>query len=379
MQLKSVELQGFRSYGHASCELDGGINVIAGQNAQGKTNLLEAVYYLAGARSFRTRSDRELIRVGEEEAAVRGSLISGGREQSIDIYLSRRERKKIFVNGVKMKSSGELAGRLCCVLFSPDDLELVRGAASARRRFIDLAICQLRPQYAAALAEYNRILEQKSRILKDWREKPSLLEVLDDYSLNLAKQGAILIRYRAAWCRKAAEQAALFHGEISGRDERLTVRYRTVSTIPEPLGMSAKELFEALLLHQDMHRQAELDSAQCLTGPHKDELIMEIAELPANRYASQGQARTAALALKLAEWELAKDDLGESPVLLLDDVLSELDMLRQDYVLNCIGGGQVLITCCGSEELRKKTGGRVIQVENGRLRSVSGQQSAVKG
>lgn len=362
MWLKSIELEGFRNYVHCSCGLDSGINVVAGENAQGKTNLLEAVYYLAGARSFRTRSDKELIRMDSGEASVRGTVVSAIREQEIRIDLSRRERKKIFVNGVRLKSGSELAGRLCCVLFSPDDLELIRGQSSARRRFIDLAISQLRPQYAAALAEYHRILEQKSRILKDWHEKPSLLDVLDDYSLALAKQGAILIRYRAAWCRKVAEKAALFHGEISGRDERFSVAYRTVSTIPEPMGMGNRELFEAILEHQETHRQAELESGQCLTGPHKDELIPEIEGLPAGKFASQGQARTAALSLKLAEWELAREDLGESPILLLDDVLSELDMQRQDYVLNCIGGGQVMISCCGSEELRRKTGGSVIQV-----------------
>ena len=368
MILRRLELLGFRSYHAAACSFDPGINVIAGLNAQGKTNLLEGVYYLASARSFRTRTDKELIRMDEDQAAVRGELISGDREQLIDIYLSRRERKKIFVNGVKQKTAAGLSGRFCCVLFSPDDLELVRSGAAARRRYMDLAISQLRPQYAETRAEFNRVYAEKSRILKDWRERPDLLEVLDDYSLSMARLGSTLIRYRAAWCRRAAEAAQRLHREISGRDERLRAGYVTVSSLEDPLGLSQSQILDGLLAHQERHRQAELDSGQCLSGAHKDDISLEIGGMNAGKFASQGQARTAALALKLAEWEIARDDLGESPVLLLDDVLSELDSLRQDYVLNSIGGGQVFITCCASEEVRRKTGGRVIYVENGTLR-----------
>ena len=368
MILRRLELMGFRNYHSAACSFDPGINVIAGPNAQGKTNLLEGVYYLSGARSFRTRTDRELIRLEEEEAAVRGDFLSQEREQLVDIYLSRRERKKIFLNGVRLKNAASLSGRFACVLFSPGDLELVRGAPAERRRFLDLAICQLRPQYAQTLAEFQKAYAEKSRILKDWRERPDLLEVLDDYSLSLARLGATLIRYRAAWCRRAGEAAERLHSEISGRDEKLRVGYTTVSSIEDPLDLSQAQLLEALLLHQEKHRQAELDSGLCLSGAHKDDLKLEIGGLPAGKYGSQGQARTAALALKLAEWELARSDLGEAPVLLLDDVLSELDGLRQDYVLNSIGGGQVLITCCASEEVRRKTGGKLIYVEGGRLR-----------
>ena len=368
MILNALELMGFRSYHAAACSFDPGINVIAGLNAQGKTNLLEGVYYLAGARSFRTRTDRELIRLGEEEAAVRGKLFSGNREQLVDIYLSRRERKKIVVNGVRQKNAEALSGRFACVLFSPEDLELVRGTPASRRRFLDLAISQLRPQYAQTLSEFQKAYAEKSRILKDWRERPDLLEVLDDYSLSLARLGAVLIRYRAAWCRRAGEAAERLHAEISGREEKLRVGYTTVSSIEDPLELSPSQLLEALLLHQERHRQAELDSGLCLSGAHKDDIRLEIGGLSAGKYASQGQARTASLALKLAEWELARSDLGESPVLLLDDVLSELDQVRQGYVLNSIGGGQVLITCCASEEVRRKTGGRVIYVEDGILR-----------
>lgn len=367
MILRSIELQGFRNYHLGSCAFSPGVNVITGQNAQGKTNLLEAVYYLAGARSFRTRTDKELIGINEEQAGVRGNITAEGREQMLDIFLSRRERKKIFVNGVRMKSAAMLSGRFRCVLFAPDDLELIKGGAAERRRFLDLAICQLRPRYAEALAAFNRVYEQKTRILRDYRDRQDMLDILDEFSLNMAKYGAELIRYRAAWCARAAAAAARRHGEIAGDGERLGLMYKTVGTVEDPLGMPVKAVFEALLAHQERHRQAELEAGQCLSGAHKDDIQLEINGMPAGKFASQGQIRTAVLSMKLAEWEISRDELGESPVLLLDDVLSELDARRQDYVLNSIGGGQVLITCCAEEEVQRKTGGRLIRVENGKF------------
>jgi DNA replication and repair protein RecF len=264
-----------------------------------------------------------------------------------------------------MKNSGSLSGRFCCVLFCPDDLELVKGGPTERRRFMDLAISQLRPKYDEALGEFNRLFEHKTRILKDYRDKPEILDVLDDFSLNMAKQGAELIRYRSSWCEKLRVAAAQIHQDISGKKESLSLEYKTVSNIDKPFGMSTKEIFERLLEHQERHRQAEIDSGQCLSGAHKDDIIINIDAAAASKYASQGQIRTAALSLKLAEREISFEDLGEYPVLLLDDVLSELDEKRQDYVLNCINGGQVLISCCAGDEILKKTGGKVIKIKEG--------------
>lgn len=365
MIIKNIELENFRNYRSGTCFFDPYVNVITGSNAQGKTNLLEAVYYLSGARSFRTRSDKDIINLDSDSASVRAAINSGGRDQFIDIFLSRRERKKILINGVKMKNAGSLSGRLCCVLFCPDDLELIKGGAAERRRFMDLAICQLRPKYDEALSEFNRLYEHKTRILKDYKDKPEMLDVLDDFSLNMAKQGAELIRYRAAWCEKLKEAAAQIHQDISGRREKLSLEYKTVSSIDKPLGMSSKELFERLLEHQERHRQAEIDSGQCLSGAHKDDILVDIDAVAASKYASQGQIRTAALSLKLAEREISFEDRGEYPILLLDDVLSELDEKRQDYVLNCIPGGQVLISCCAGDEILRKTGGKVIKIREG--------------
>ena len=367
MIVQRLELRNFRNYRDLGCDFDSRVNVITGRNAQGKTNLLEAVYYLAGARSFRTRSDRDVLHLEETEGAVTGCVASEIREQRIDIYLSRRERKKIFVNGVRMKSASELSGRFACILFCPDDLALIKGGAAERRRFMDLAICQLRPKYAALLTEFNRIYEQKTRILRDYRERQDMLDVLDEFSLNLAKCGAELIRYRASWCARAAQTAGDIHGEISGCGEKLRLDYRTVSAVEDPLGMSVKELLDALLRQQERLRQAEIDAGQCLAGVQKDDISLRVDDSEAAKFASQGQIRTAALSMKLAEWTICRDELGSSPVLLLDDVLSELDALRQDYVLNSIRDGQVLITCCDEEEVSRRTGGKIIRIEQGQI------------
>lgn len=367
MRINRIELQGFRNYRETGCGFAPDVNVITGQNAQGKTNLLEAVYYLAGARSFRTRSDRDIIGFDAQEAVLRGEISGEDRDRRIEIILSRRERKKIFSNGVKLKSASELSGTLCCTLFAPDDLELMKGGAAARRKYMDLAICQLRPKYADILSTFSRIYEQKTRILKDFPERPDMLEVLEDFNLNLARCGAELVRYRASWCVRAAEAASRIHGEISGRGESLSMGYQTVKEIEDPMKMTLCELTEALLRQQARLRQAELDAGQCLAGVQKDDIRLMIDGTEAGKFASQGQLRTGALSMKLAEWEICRDETGSSPVLLLDDVLSELDPVRQDYVLNSIQGGQVLITCCDEGEVQRKTGGKVIRVESGRI------------
>ena len=232
---------------------------------------------------------------------------------------------------------------------------------------MDNAICQLRPGYAALLADYNKLYENKTRILKDWREKPSLLSALDEFSDGLAKCSARMIRYRASFSERLAAAAAPIHRDFSGGKEELGIAYRTVSTVTDPRA-PAEDIYAQVTEHQRLHRQAELDAGQCLTGVHKDDLEISINGTAARSFASQGQARTAALSLKLAEREIFKAETGEYPVLLLDDVLSELDAGRQEFVLNRIGGGQTLITCCEDENISRRTGGRMFTVKEGRIR-----------
>ena len=365
MNLEKIALNGFRNYDWETAEFSPGTNVIFGANAQGKTNLLEAVYLLAMGRSFRTRFDRELVGFGYDSAELLAEVFSHDRQQTVRLALRPGARKTITVNSVR-KTAAELSGTVSVVLFSPDDLELIKEGAAARRRLMDTAISQIRPRYAGYLAEFNRCYEQKTRILRDWRDKPSLLDTLDEFSDGMCRASAQLIRYRAAFAARLDETARPIHADFSS-GEALAVAYRTVGTVKDPFG-AAKEIFYALCDHQEAHRQAELDCGQCLTGAHKDDLDISIDGRPARAFASQGQTRTAALSLKLAEREIHLAETGEYPILLLDDVLSELDAKRQEFVLNRIGGGQTLITCCEDGGISKRTGGRVLQVEKGRIR-----------
>ena len=365
MQVYGVETDHFRLLETQSVAFAPGVNVITGANAQGKTTLLEAAYLLTGMKSFRTYYDRELIAFGRDAARVTGSLTAAGREQRIELRLARGRARQMTRNGAKL-TPGEMRENLKAILFSPDDLGMVRGPASARRRLMDTAISQLRPGYAALLTDFNRLYENKTRILKDWREKPSLLDTLDDFSESLCVCSAKLIRYRAAFARRLAEKAAPIQREFSNGTEELAIRYATVSTVEDPAA-SEREIYEAVALRQRQLRQAELDAGTCLVGAHKDDLVISINGADARVYASQGQARTAALSMKLAEREIFLAETGEYPILLLDDVLSELDARRQDFVLNRIGGGQTLITCCEDAQIAEKTGGRVIMIDGGQV------------
>jgi len=366
MRVIKIALNGFRNYEWETAEFIPGTNVISGQNAQGKTNLLEAVYMLSLGKSFRTRFDRELVGFGYSSAEILAQIESHGREQTVKISLVPGQGKKITVNSVK-KTASELAETINTVLFSPEDLNLIKEGAAIRRKLMDNAICQIRPKYAEILSQFNRLYEHKSRILKDWREKPSLLDTLDDFSDGMCRASAQLIRYRASFAARLNEAAAPIHRDFTGNDEQLEIKYQTVSTVTDPTA-PAKDIYYQLCEHQESHKRAELESGQCLSGAHKDDLSIEINQKSARSYASQGQTRTAALSIKLAEREIFLSEMGEYPILLLDDVLSELDTKRQEFVLNRIGGGQTLITCCEDEGISSRTGGKVLFVEKGRIR-----------
>ena len=366
MIVKRIALSGFRNYDFETVEFDPGTNVIAGENAQGKTNLLESVYMLSCGRSFRTRFDKELVGFEFSSADILADVYSHGREQTINIRLHPGYAKKILVNGVK-KTAGELGNAVNTVLFCPDDLNIIKEGAAVRRKLLDNAISQIRPRYAELLTEYNRLYEHKTRILKDWREKPSLLDTLDDFSDSMCRVSAQLIRYRAAYTKRLNETAAPIHADFSAGREGLGIEYKTVGTVRDVFA-SAKEIYYDLCEHQESHRQAELDSQQCLSGAHKDDLNILINGAPARSFASQGQTRTAALSLKLAEREILLAETGEYPILLLDDVLSELDTKRQEFVLNRIGGGQTIITCCEDDGISRRTGGRVMYAQKGKIR-----------
>ena len=365
MKLRRIALDGFRNYTDFTADFSPGVNVIWGENAQGKTNLLEAIGFLSGARSHRARGDKELISFHRDRGTITAEVTSRGRDFLLEVQLFRGARRRLFVNHVKCKTAAELGGIVQTVLFCPEDLALIKAGAAERRSFLDHAICQLRPRYAEALAQYSKLLDHKTRILRDWEKHPSLLDVLEDFNEAMARAGALVIHYRAHFVRKLAEKAAQIQTEFSGGRETLALHYATVSTVRDPLGPTV-ELYEDLRRHQDGHAKAERDARSCLSGPHKDDLVAQINGQPARQYASQGQTRTAALSLKLAERELFRDDTGQWPILLLDDVLSELDARRQDFVLRRITGGQVILTGCEAPD-GSFPEGRTLHIVQGKL------------
>ena len=366
MILKELELRNFRNYEEAKLEFEPGVNLIVGNNAQGKTNLLEAISYLGSGRSFRAQKTAEMVRFGADFGEVSGKVFSQEREQTLRFVLFSGSRpRQIWRNGAKKKTAGEIAGVLPTVLFCPEDLMVLKTGASQRRRMGDQVLCQLRPNYDAALTEYNRILDQKSRILKDHFENPSVLAILPEYNARLCQVGALLISYRARFYDSLGKSAAVFHGQFSGGSEKFTLDYKTVSTVKDPFA-SVSQLTQELEDHLQRHYRAELETAQCLTGPHKDDFTVLLSDIDLKSYGSQGQTRTAAISLKLAQRELMGRERGEEPVLLLDDVLSELDPGRQDFVLNQIVSGQVFITCCEPGRFTKL--GKSIEISKGTVK-----------
>lgn len=259
MIVKRLELDFFRNYPHLEAEFDPRVNLIYGDNAQGKTNLLEAVAYLSAARSHRARYDREMIMLDIDAAFVKGEVFSRDRDFTLEARLLRGRGRQLWSNGVRLKTAGELAGILNTVLFCPEDLSLIRAGSEERRRFLDGAICQLRPRYAQALAEYSRLYGHKTRILRDWPENPSMLDTLDDFNLRMAQTGAIVIHYRAHFVKRLRERAPAIHGEFSGGREGLELGYSTVSNIPDPQA-PPRELLPLLLEHQEKHRKADRKS-----------------------------------------------------------------------------------------------------------------------
>ena len=366
MNLRKIELRNFRNYEHVQLDFDPGVNLIVGDNAQGKTNLLEAISYLGSGKSFRALKTSEMVRFGADFADMEGQVFAQEREQRLRWVLFNGSRpRQIFRNGAKKKTAGEIAGVLPTVLFCPEDLMVLKTGAAQRRRLGDHALCQLRPNYDAALTEYNRILDQKSRILKDHFDNPAVLEILPEYNTRLCQVGALLISYRARFYDSLGASAARFHGQFSGGAEEFALEYKTVSTVTDPFA-PVSTLTQNLLDHLDRHYRAEMETAQCLTGPHKDDFDVSLSGINLKSYGSQGQTRTAAISLKLAQRELMGREMGEEPVLLLDDVLSELDPGRQDFVLNQIVSGQVFITCCEPGRFTKL--GRTIEICKGTVK-----------
>ena len=365
MVISEIHAEGFRNLKDLRAEFDGGVNVIIGPNGQGKTNLLEALYYMTTGRSFRARSEAELINFDSAGATVEMKALFSDRVKEVRLELNRQARRKISINGVRRKNMDEISEHAAAVLFCPDDLHIVKAGSAPRRRLMDGALSQIFPRYGADLLAYGKALDGKSRILRDAEEKPELLELIGDYDEQLSALGARLIHYRARYVRRLNELAREIHRDFSGGSEELEIIYKTVSAVEDPT-RPPSELYPLLLGRLDQLRAAERAAMQCLSGAHKDDLEILVNGRSAKKFASQGQTRTAALSMKLAERDIFTQVMGEPPILLLDDVLSELDEGRQSFILGRTTRGQVFITCC-SPDLSARFTDRVLPIYDGRV------------
>lgn len=341
MIIKSIELQNFRNYEDLNISFDEGTNIFYGDNAQGKTNILEAAYLSGTTKSHKCSKDKEMIRFGEQESHIRTVVVKKDKEYQIDMHLKNNRSKGIAINKVPIKKASELFGILNMVFFSPEDLNIIKNGPAERRRFLDSELCQLDKIYLSDLTTYNKILNQRNKLLKDMVYRPDLKDTLPVWDMQLVETGRKIIRRRKQFVDELNEIVHDIHYRISGEKEDLLLQY-------EP---SIEDIF----FEDELSRVKERDMRQCMTsvGPHRDDLLFSIGEVDIRRFGSQGQQRTSALSLKLSEIELVKRSIHDTPVLLLDDVLSELDSNRQNYLLNSIHDTQTLITCTGLDEFVK--------------------------
>lgn len=366
MRAEQMELRDFRNLRETVWRPGPGVNVIWGENAQGKTNLLEALWLFTGSKSFRGARDRELVALGRTEACL--SLTFQAEEREQEAVLKIGSRRAAELNGVPQTSASALAGRFCGVVFSPAHLTLVKGGPEERRRFVDAAYCQLRPGYLRSLREYLRALAQRNNLLKDCRGHGDPAGQLDIWDQRLAVAGARLLRARAAYIERLGPVAADIYRGLSAGKEGFEVRYRPAGEgLEDPAGRDEKTLAESLYRVFGENRGEDMAAGFTTAGPHRDDLEVRIGGLSARVYGSQGQQRSAVLALKLAEATLLRNVTGEQPVALLDDVMSELDASRQDYILNHIHDWQVFVTCCDPGPLRRMEGGVEFHMKQGRL------------
>ena len=338
MILKSLELANFRNYEELNISFDKGTNILYGDNAQGKTNILEAIYVSATTKSHKGSKDKEIINFDKEEAHIRTYLEKENVETRVDMNLRKNKSKGIAIDGQKIKKAADLMGLLNVVFFSPEDLSIIKDGPAERRRFADMELCQLDSFYLYNLNHYNKIIGQRNKLLKDMYFQPELKETLNIWDSQLVSFGSKIIERREQFVKQLGDIIFDIHKKLSGGKEELVIAY-------EP-DVSIEDFEKQMKYNQDK----DIRLKQTTTGPHRDDFSFVVNGVDIRKYGSQGQQRTAALSLKLSEIELVKKISKDTPVLLLDDVLSELDSNRQNYLLNSIGNIQTIISCTGLDE-----------------------------
>ncbi len=360
MKVKSVSVQGFRNLKDDTIELNDGINIFCGDNAQGKTNILEAIYFCSMGRSHRIKQDSRLINFDKKEAHIRVFTEKEKRNDRIDVHIKKDEKKGIAVNGIAIKKLSELMGTFYTVIFSPEDLSLIKNSPGERRRFVDMELCQLSGVYYYNLQQYYKVLKQRNNLLKRLIKEPKLKDTIFVWDSQLVAFGKKVISERKKFCDKLNEYASKNHYAVTGGKESLVVEYKP---------NCEEELFEEKML-TSLERDIFYGSTNY--GPHKDDLAFFVNGADVRIFGSQGQQRTAALSMKLAEIDIIKNETGITPVILLDDVLSELDENRQRFLLDMTDGLQAVITCTGIEDSIRKYADNfgVFSVKNGETKKL---------
>ena len=364
MIIKSLELKNYRNYESLFMEFDEGTNILYGNNAQGKTNILEAIYVCATTKSHRGSKDREIINFNSEDAHICMKIDRKKMPHKIDMHLKRSKTKGAAIDGLIVKKSSELFGVVNVVFFSPEDLGIIKNGPAQRRRFIDLELCQLDKIYLHHLTNYNKVLNQRNNLLRQLSFNPSLKDTLDVWDMQLVNFGRQVIEGRKEFINDLNRIITPIHYKLSGGSENLTLVYEPDVSLDD---------FEQVLMSK---RDSDIRIKTSSVGPHRDDINFMVNGIDIRKYGSQGQQRTAALSLKLAEIELVKQKIHDTPILLLDDVLSELDSFRQNYLMECIKDIQTVITCTGLDEFvnNRFSINKVFKVVNGTLESVENQE-----
>ena len=341
MFIKRLQMLNYRNYNVLDISLGPHVNVFMGDNAQGKTNILEGIYYCAFARSHRTSKDRELINWNSDNALLSVTVGRERLDKRIDISILKDGKKAIQINKIKIKKIGELFGNFNVVMFSPEDLKIIKDSPGVRRKFIDMELCQLNPKYYYNLVQYNKVLNERNSIL---RNRNINKDILDVYDMQLVEFGYNIIMDRLEYIEKLNKYSTKIHSDITSGKERIEFKY--VSTIKDLENI--RESFYSLL---EKNRVRDCERGITSVGPHRDDFTVLINDIDTKSYGSQGQQRTAVLTIKFSSLKIIKELTGEHPVLLLDDVLSELVFSRKRYILSTIGDIQTIITCTGIEDL----------------------------
>lgn len=364
MTVNSVKIKNFRNIADLSFTADKGVNVIYGENAQGKTNILESLWLFTGCKSFRSAKESDFIKFNEDFAKINLDFFDNIREKKSEITFDDKG-KKVFHNGIKLRSSSELIGSFYAVIFSPSHLSLIKDGPAARRKFLDTALCQLKPAYVENLSGYKRALLQRNSLLKDLHLSAEIYDILDIWDEQLAKYAAAVIKERLDYINLISEYSKNIYSGISENKEVFSVSYSEKEY--NDTSLTVRDIFSQELLKLKKSRKEDVIFKTTSVGPHRDDLEILINNVSARNFGSQGQQRSCALALKLGESEIIKKITGETPVALLDDVMSELDEKRQDYILNHINDRQVFLTCCDPSQVMRLGCGKSFLIKGGEI------------